>query len=218
MKKQLYVVGLCSLVGVMGLCGAGRTVEELQVYLKKETIGGTVFEYREDLAAGTRKETWSINGRPVTAYDYENAVLEAEKELRRQERHAELERRRARQEGQLNAVRDLQKKLVRLNVEQVEAVLARCKDPRLAPFLQFGARGELSKAEFDAIPGALESAKRLLSSADDDSVGLLKAALEKLEALPDRLDGLIQASLDHAIKYCNDTKMLKELLGMAPLG
>lgn len=218
MLKRIYKGGMFALVSTVCLAGAGREIEELSVYYKKETLLGTEFVYREDMAAGTRKETWTINGKTVTAQAYEDAILEAEKELRREERRVDLERRRARQEAQLDLSLELHKKILRLTVDRVETILVRCKDPRLEPLLQFGAHSELSKADFEAAQEDVVAAKKLLSSRETDTLSALKALIAKLEPLPDRLESLIQASMDHAVKYCDDTKMLKELLGLVPLG
>jgi hypothetical protein len=209
---------LCVLGSIGGLCGGGREVEELSVYYKKETISGTEFVYREDVASGTRKETWSVNGKVVAVYEYEEAFLEAEKELRREELRAEQERRRERQNAQLTVTADLYKKVVRIHIDRVEYVLNRCRDQRLEPFLQFGMNGALTTVEFDEIMDTIAAAKKLLDTRGDDLIESLKAIEVKLEPLPDKLEKLIQLSVDHAVKYCDDTKVLKELLGLVPLG
>lgn len=217
--NRILIGVVCALqVFAGGAFAAGHEIEELQVYIKRETLAGTVFVYRVDIAMGSRKEAWTVNGRTVTEKEYETLILEAEKELRRQERQAAQAKLRARQDAQLATTLELYKKILSLSIDKVEAALTRCNDARLAPHLQFGLQGGLSRTEFDAIEGVVESAKKLLVAREEDVLNSLQAAIANIEPLPDRLNGLIQASMGHATKHCDDTKILKELLGLVPLG
>ena len=215
-KKVLLSACFWAIITMFPSFGALRDVEELSVYYKKEILDGKTFAYREDLANGVKKQVWSIDGKPVEFEEYEEVILDAEKEIRRRERRARDERRRAAQDSRLQAVVELHKKLLRLLVEDVEAALAKFDDHRLMPFLVFDKDSLLSHKEFETIEGELlqEAKKVLYEEVQDGDKTSLAATIQKLDGLPERLQELFQKTVDNAIKRCDDTKMLKELLGV----
>lgn len=216
MKKVLWFACFWVILAAFPSFGVLRDVEELSVYYKKEILEGKTFVYREDLANGTKKQVWTIDGKPVEFEEYEEAILDAEKEIRRRERKERDERRRAMQDRRLLAVVVLHKKLLRLLIDDVQVALARFDDHRLAPFLVFDKNSAFSQKEFEAIESELlEYAKKVLyEEVQDGDKAALADAIQKLDGLPERLQELFQKTVDNAIKTCDDTKMLKELLGV----
>lgn len=220
MKAMLAKVGCSALIGCFVGCAItalpAREIEELAVYYKKEVIGGMSFVYREDIANGVKKEAWTVDGKPVESQDYEESLLDAEKEVRRQERRVADGRRKRHQEMRLSSSFQLQKKLLRLQIEQVEVVLKSFDDHRLTPFLSFDKEKTLSQKEFESLDQTvLDQAKKLLYTADKEvDLPALAAMIEKFDMLPTRLQDLFHVTVNNAIKRCDDTKVLKELLGV----
>ena len=192
-------------------CGL-REVEELSVYYKKEILNGKTFVYREDVANGVKKQTWTIDSDLVDQETFEETVLESEKQVRRKERRQQMNRREFLIQERAISVVALHKKLLRLLIEQVETVLKKFDDHRLGSFLIFDQ--SFSRDEFESIEADLiQSAKQVLYSAGDDSdVSPLAAIIEKLDGLEGRLHDLFQTTVNSAIKRCDDTRMLKDLL------
>lgn len=218
MKKNLfwgYFLILIGLFGATRLIGYTREVEELAVYYKKEVINGRVFVYREDVANGVKKEICTVDGAPVAFSEYEEAILEAEKEVRRHERQAELERRSALQKERLATSLQLHKKLLRLEIDRVEAALNRLDDHRIISFLVFD-DATFSKEDFEGLSdGLLKNAKGLLWRVDEEQdLASLNTMISSLDGLSDRLDELFQVTVNNAIKLCDDTRVLKELLSL----
>jgi len=218
MKTMIAKICCSALIGVgcAVMAAPAREIEELAVYYKKEVIGGTSFVYREDVANGVKKEAWTVDGKPVDFQEYEENLLDAEKEVRRQERRVAEECRKRHQQARLSSTFQLQKKLLRLQIEQVEVVLKRFDDHRLTPFLLFDKEKTLSQEDFKHIDQTLlDQAKKLLYTADQEvDLPTLATMIEKFDVLPGRLQDLFHATVNNAIKRCDDTKVLKELLGV----
>lgn len=192
-----------------------RAVEELSVYYKKETIGDSVFVYREDIVNGAKKEAWTINGDSVSFDRYGQELLLAEMEFRKQEKAAQEARRKriAQERRQISCA--LHKRLLHLQIDLLEKALKRLDDHRLAQFLNFDKEGIISKQEFESIRSELlQEAKKILYTdlQGEQGSNLLVRVLDKLEGVPERLDDLFHATVNNAIKQCDDTRMLKELL------
>lgn len=209
--NRLVVIVL--LVHVAKFYGVSRDVEELSVYYKKEVVDDLVFVYREDVANGVRKQVWSIDGKSVDYEQFEDALLEAEKSARRVERRKKMERRKKNQENLSIAATELYKKLLRLFIVEIEDMLQKFDDHRLVPFLTFNQL--FSKQEFESIEKELlPEAKSILYSDDSKDIGALSEMVAKLESLPERLDDFFHITVNEAIKLCDDTRMLKDLLGV----
>lgn len=216
MAKVRYSALIGCFVGCVVVAAPAREIEELAVYYKKEVLGGKAFVYREDVANGVKKEAWTVDGKPVDSQEYEEALLDAEKEVRREERRVAEEYRKRHQQARLSSSFQLQKKLLRLQIEQVEVVLKRFDHHRLTPFLSFDKEKTLSQEDFEHIDQALlDQAKKLLYTADQEiDLPTLATMIEKFDMLPTRLQDLFHATVNNAIKRCDDTKVLKELLGV----
>jgi len=194
--------------------GALPEVEELCVYYKKETLDGKTFVFREDIANGVKKQVWSIDGQSVAYDEYEEAILDAEREVRKQERRAQAERREERQKGRLVARIELHKKVLRLMIDQIENSLKKFDDHRLVPFLAFNESVGFSQEEFESIEQELlKEAKRVLfTDGQEGDTSPFVTMINRLDGLSERLHGLFQKTVDNAIKLCDDTRMLKSLL------
>lgn len=214
MKKLSFFACLLFFFSFFQAFSGLREVEELSVYYKKEILDGKTFVYREDIANGVKKQVWTIDGVQVSQEDFEETLLETEKEVRRKERRQQMVRREALQQERSVAVIALHKKLLRLLIEQVQAELKKFEDHRLGPFLLFDE--SFSREQFEAIEQELlQNAKQVLYNAGDDGdVSQLAVMIEKLDGLATRLHNLFQTTVNRAIKQCDDTRMLKDLLAI----
>jgi len=214
MKKSnllaCFVLLLSSFESLSGL----REIEELSVYYKKEILNGKTFVYREDIANGVKKQVWTVDGASVDCELFEESILQAEKEVRRFERRQQMARREALQRERAVAVAQLHKKLLRLLIDRVQVALKKFDDHRLGPFLLFDQ--SFSRDEFESIESQLLTrAKQILYGVEDqENVEPLLAMIEKLDGLDARLHDLFQTTVNGAIKRCDDTRMLKDLLAI----
>ncbi len=215
--NTIKIVSLfCSLCSLGASFASPHTVEELSVYYKKEVVDDTVFVYREDITNGVKKEVWSIDGKPVDYERYEDELLEAEKEVRRIKRKMELEQRIRFQEAKLQSVGMLNKKLLKLSIKSIEGVLGRFEDHRLASFLVFDQNSVFSREEFEKLENELlnEAKSHLYRDEKDFDLEALKLMVASLDGIADRLQELFSVTVNNAIKQCDDTKLLKELLAV----
>jgi len=205
-----FLFGIFLIVGVIPI--EAHLVETIDVHYTKEQINRTVFEYRQDIVNGTSKESWLINTKKVDPDIYEEAILDAEKEMRRQERRVRLEQRLKEQKLKAHSQFALNKKILQEQIQAVEHTLALVQEYDLQQFLIFN--DAFSRDDFDALSEqTLPEAKRLLAT-DTKDIELIHItdACEKLDSVPHQLHVLFHTAIDHATKVCSDTKKLKRLL------
>jgi len=190
-----------------------RTVELVSIYCKKEVINGQVFIHRDDLVNNEKKEIWSINGQLVTQDKYQEAILDAEREVRKQERRLQEERRKKAQlfKNEMSLV--LHKKILRLTVEKIDGVLKKFDTHNLTNFLAHK-EDLISEELFENIKeDLLPEAKRLIYKKDQEcNWSDMNLMLAKVGDLDEKLELFYQDTVRNAIKQCDDTKVLKGLL------
>ncbi len=194
--------------------GQQRSIEIMSVYYKKEVINGSTFVYREDTVNGTKKKAWTVDGHPVDADEYEEAILNAEKEVRRKERRKEEEQRVHQQLLHHQVLIMLNKKLLTIKIADIEVWLQKLHDYALEQFLVFNDSTYASPEEFDQLSNECipKVHSLILQGEDECDVGELLHWVNKLDKVPDQLCNLFYASVNNAIAACDDTKMLKKLL------
>jgi len=199
-------------VGIGFLSIQARCIETIDVHYIKEEINDSTFEHRQDIVNGACKETWLVDAKKVTAEHYEEAILNAEKEVRRQERRARLEHYVKEQELRAQSQFALNKKILHELINDIEQRLSLLQEYDLEPFITFN--NDFSKDTFDALSlHLLPEAKRLVGAHNRDiELMNIKDAIDKLEVLPPKLSTLFYKALDYATKVCSDTKKLKRLL------
>lgn len=211
--KVLLFLGFCQYF-IMRACDT----EVITVYYKKETIHGQTFIYREDTINGKKKCSWTVDGNAVDASDYEEALLEAEKEVRRQARQKEEENRVREWDLQLQAMVALVKKQVHLKITAIEAELQRIDDQRLKPFLLFENHTLASQEALDTIVRELiPGAKKIVADSGDvgrEGLHELNSYADRLEGISERVRDFFYASVNNAINHCDDTRLLKEFLNL----
>jgi len=211
-RVSVCVFSLCWLLSVFSVYPK-RTVEVVSVYCKKEVINEKVFIHRDDLVNSERKEIWSVDGQLVSQNEYEEVILDAEKEVRRQERKIQEERRKKDQAFKDEVMLVLQKKILRLTVENIDEQLKKFDSHNLENFLAYK-EDTISQELFENLKEELlPEAKRLLYKKDEDyNWADMNLMVAKVENLDEKLESLFQDTVRNAIKQCDDTKVLKDLL------
>ncbi len=108
------------------------------------------------------------------------------------------------------------KKLIGIELEKVQNSFVKLDRYNLENFFvfegdTFGDKENLQQTRVDL----LDKAKLLIASGEDKlNIDELKIILEKLEAVPEKVERFFRASVKFAINQCDDTKRLKELLAL----
>ena len=198
------------------VCGA-KIERSIKVDLLEELVSGKQFVSRVDVINGVVKQSWSIDGQSVTSEAFDQAILEAEMEERRQERKKAEERRLREYEFSGKAGLNIASKLLRMAVESVVGELNRIKRCGLDAYLVFGPNSFNSQEEFDRLcDETLPKARAILEPGYDFENGYEEILnMERaIEPMAERLQRLSHDSFENAINNCSDTRRLKELLAM----
>ena len=210
--KVLNILIVLFLLQIVTFLKGGTIEKSLSVYVIEEQIAGIRFTHRSDLIDGKSNEIWAISGRPVSVGEYEEAILNAERDERRAERKAQEERRKQGQEFKAKAHYTLLKKLGMAQAAEIVKGLIPVKEPLLEPFLQFSESTFSSRDVLHELEQELEIIHKLCESSNLEEMVQLGTLLKKIELYPARLAKLYQESVNSAIKTCDDTRALKELL------
>lgn len=210
MKIMKIFIALCALFISISNC---RIVEKsVSVYIIEEQVNGIRFTHRSDYIDGKAQELWAINSKVATQCEYEEAILDAEKEERRLVRKLEEQKRKQEQEFKLVAHTEISKKLITIKVQEITQELVKIKEPLLEPFLRFSQETIASKDTLSNIMQQIEHARLLCQTNDNDTYVNLQECLKTLELYPEKLALLYQESVNYAIKTCDNTRALKDIL------
>lgn len=188
----------------------GVIKKQVSIYYKEEMVHGKLFTYRLDIVNGTVKENWVVDEKSVGHDQYEQEILEAEKEERRIERenerghHLKIEnlKHEARMAGQ--------KKLLQEVILELERIVNTVKEHNLELYLQFKPETIGSKEQYDSIVNTLlPEAHDVLDNSDYKA---LQESWDELQEYPARMRLLLYETINHVIRTVDDTQFLKKLL------
>ena len=185
--------------------------KSLSVTITEEKLNKISFIHRRDNINGKIQEEWSIDGKKVDFGIYEEALLTAHKEEMRQKRAFERQKQEKEQDYCSQIQCALMAKIVTELLNEVTQELNKIRNPLLENYLQFNEQGFSSPDELLRVEEEIKAFEQK-SKDSDVSFQEVKEYSEKLEEIPARLIQCYQDSVAHAIKTCNDTKILKELL------
>ena len=193
---------------------AREIVKSITVSVIEEKANNTLFTHRIDIIDGHRKEIWAVEGKTVSFQDYEDAILNAEREERRQERLKEYERQREKEEFALEVQRNCLKKLLRLEKEKVESLLHKLSDQRLEQYFAFHEKTFPCLEVFEHI--SLELLPKVEQMIFDDQIGFeeLRTMVLTLEKYPSSLQKFYNETITRAQEQSDDTRFLKDLLAL----
>lgn len=191
-----------------------NSVYTVASFYKKEVINGVTFVYEEEVLNGRYKATRFIEDRAVSPELFDEKIVEAEKEQRRQQRRDEFEKRMSRLQAQHVSEIDILKKLIRISMTNIQEWLKKIKSHQLEAFLIFNEQTFASQEQFETLPvEIIASGQRVIDLPFRDiQIEELKILLQKLDDMGERLRTLVYGSIDYAIKQCDDPRVLKELL------
>ena len=176
----------------------------------KEVVNGTTFVSKVETKNGAARHVWTINGRDVVQEEFEEELLDAEKEERRREREKSQQRALKEHQFKERVIQSGYMKLVRQSLAAVERELATITTLKLEPFLSFSMQSFATREQYDMLHHELmPQAYAILEHFDSEQA---KIVAQKLDVAAEHLRTLIQDSVAYAISHCDDPKVLKELL------
>jgi hypothetical protein len=200
-----------------GVCTARVMLKEQELQYREELVDGKTFMYRSEVrydAAGmARKELWKIDGKDVAERQYEEEILEAEKNERRAQRVQEAALRQAEFDSKVHSRTVLVKKLLHQMVRVIMQDVQTIERYGLDPYKVFSDVTITAQEYQQIVHTFLPQAYALVQALEPDFVQL-QELYERFDALRDRFNIFMRATLDRAIEKCDDTKFLKELLAL----
>lgn len=190
-------------------------VKHRSLFYTEEKVYGRVFSHRIELLEGRQKDLWKVDGQEVDDQTYEELILEAEKEERRQERKREYEERLANHMFRQQAHEALVKKLLRIQADTIAGELKQLGDYRLDSYFVYSSSTIINRDDYDYL--AYELLPQVDQFLSDDGLVEYNELIDlhaKLELYGSRLKGFVRATISRAIEECDDTKLLKKLLAL----
>ncbi len=192
-----------------------KSVRQKMVIETEEKIQQTIFKHI--LESGTTvREVYLINGAPVGKEEYRVLLEQAEQEERELQRKLEDDRQYAKAQFMSSSQLQIYKKLLSQSFLEIKQWLAKLDMPVVSNYYIFSPDTIASKGAFESFKNDIFLKAQILLeeyNEQQDAVHLQKL-LEQYEQVPYRLEQFFQKSVQQAIKHCDDTKILKELLSL----
>jgi hypothetical protein len=191
----------------------GKTVLQKMILETEEKIQEITFKHIVE-SGSVHKEIFLINNIPVLKSDYQARLEQAEKEEREYERKMESDLLHSRVQFASNTQLSIYQKMLSKIFINIKQWLAKLRIEAISSYYVFSPDTVSSRASFesfkdDVFMKAQQLMQEYMQLQDIDS---LKKLFEQYEAVPQRLERFFQKSVQQAIKHCDDTKVLKELL------
>lgn len=213
MTRSLVVVACM----VLSLSLQGRVIKkQVAISYTEEVVNGVTFIHKLTQENGVKKEQFFVDGKAVETDEYEQTILEAEKEERRQERRKEQERQHKDLMFAHQARKEGNRRLLALYTSDIERELQRLAAYDLSPYFCFslstiGSEEQLVLIKKELIP---EARSFLEGDGADYTTHELERIVTTLSSYPDRLHAFFNESVQQAIATCDDTKTLREFLAL----
>lgn len=183
-------------------------------FITEETVNGTAFKQILDINNGLKKESYFIQNKPVSASEYEDAVLSAEKEASKKTRKKAQEERIRMYETQYKGHVKIAQSELKQALISLESELVNTLDERLAPYILYttstvSSADQLKNIKENVIPDA----KKLIESSPEMmDIKKIQEALAHVQSLTQRVHETFITAVNNGINKADDTKLLKELL------
>ena len=215
--SKLKCIFVLSLIGGVVVAGVGdalrHEVDEVTQYAKKEVFGAHAFIYQEEAVNGVLKKQWFVDGDRAAVEDYERERTAAEHAWLEATRAHDEALRLARQKEHNAAARAGWVSLMKRYSGDINVWLARLADRRIAPSCwAFAQNTVASEKDLERIKSLVASAQAMVSADHEISVDEYKKMAQSLEALPERVQRFVYATLQKATENSDDPHLLKELL------
>ena len=192
-----------------------KSVCHKMVMETEEKINGITFKHILESGA-TIKEVYLIQSVPVLKDEYILKIEQAEKEEREIQRTIEHDRMHARARFVSDSQFHIYQKLLSTAFMEIKQWLAKLEMPVVSEYYMFSSDTIASKGAFESFKNdVFLKAQVLLEECNQQQdLAALQKLVEQYEQVPYRLERFFQKSVQQAIKHCDDTKILKELLSL----
>jgi hypothetical protein len=193
---------------------ARHLVKDRAVFYTEEEVNSTIFGHRVDVYEGKRSEIFKIDGEVVERDLYHQNIVEADVAERERERTQEEERRLEAYTFQAEAQEVIMKKLLSQHVQEMQAMYTNLMRYSLEEFFVFrdatiSGFDEYRYIFHDLVPRALSCIEETNEGA---SYSDLRVLHDEIAEYVDRVVLFWRDTINNAIKNCDDTKKLKDLL------
>jgi len=193
-----------------GLIHAGP-IKTTLISTTEQTHNNTRFKHI--ITSNRLKEEFFVNDIPALPDDYYKKLDAAEQKEREELRKQETAERRAHIEFMINAQNTINARLILQTINKIEAAALKLQHPTLQQYLLFSRETVPSQHELDELVKVICYIKKevpgLVDAYDTERLEFYSG---KLSSYPERLELLFRSSINEAIKTCDSTSALKELL------
>ncbi len=193
---------------------AANTIKQTATYLVEEIYNGTSFKHVTELDNGSTREIFFINGKSVPDSEYENALLNAQKEENRKLRKKTQEERLKVYETQYKGRVKVAQTDLKEALGMLEEEIKRLADERLKPFMLYKSDTLESADYLVSIKEKLVPEARTYLQTNPEKIDLKKIhdTEQEIQNLLPRIRETFVTAVNNAIEKADDTKLLKELL------
>jgi hypothetical protein len=204
--------------------GFWSTILEARVMLKNRTlhyteelINGRKFSHRQEFVEGVHKNIWKVDGEVIDRETYDELILDGEREERRQERKCDYDEQVADYLFRHEAQRSVIRKLLKAEIDSIKQEIGQLIKYNLEEYVAFSGRTIKDKQEYVMLVQELIPQAEALVSASEGEPSEYQALVQmhgQLEPYQDKVKAFVQDTVSSAIERCDDTRFLKELLGL----
>ncbi len=187
--------------------------KQLMTFVVEEAHNGTSFKHLTDIENGSKKESFFVNNKSVGPLEYEDTLLNAQKEETKKERKKTQEDRIRMYETQYKARVKIAQSDLKQALSTLENELTQLADERIKPFIVYKSDTMSSADQTAAIKEKLmPDARKLAESSPDIDIKKINDMTAELRSLIPRVHETFITAVNNGINKADDTKLLKELL------
>ena len=207
-KNITLVVSAIALLNGLILAGPIKTT----IISTTEQVHNST-SFKHIITSNKLTEEFFVNNIPVLQEEYYKKLDDAEQKERKHARDQEIAERREKIEFMVNAQNKINARLILQIADKIETATAKLQHPALEQYLLFSRETIPSQHELDELVKVITYIKkeiaRLIETYDSERLQFYE---NKLSPYPEKLELLFRSSINEAIKTCDSTSTLKELL------
>lgn len=186
------------------------------IFFKEENINGINFKHKFEIDNGIKKESFSINNLVVDQLEYEEAILEAEKEERRVERQKDDQIRQNFANIYYKTEIKLLQNELNFKLKELQNAFEKLNDKKLEPYLIFSKDGIENKEEFKDISSnfILKVKDFVIKQDKNKDLKKIQEYNNKVIEYTQKINNTFLSTINNAIDRSDDTQLLKELLSL----
>ncbi|MBI2353001.1 hypothetical protein HYV11_02025 [Candidatus Dependentiae bacterium] len=215
MNKNYYLIGSFLLASSM-MQAIAQYVRQVSMFSQEEIINEISFSHTVMSDNGKMKEEFFINGIPVQQEEFYKEFEGAQLKDLRKEREKKQERKKSQMQVIDQAQLAIIEKLIITRLQEIQKQLDLLHHEQLKKYYVYQKNNIDSLQKLSDIIQFVTTdvpvqVKELVAQQDMQN---LQKILTTIEPLPDHLEQFFKNSIQNAIKNCDDTVVLKELLTM----